>query len=56
MQPRLENFVENDSKKQKKKRQQMFYKFDNFCIYKKKIGIKKKQWKNNFWFENKPNQ
>ena len=33
VQPRLENFLENDDKKQKQKTQQMFYKFDNFCIY-----------------------
>ena len=37
MQPRLENFLENDDKKQKQKTQQMFYKFDNFCIYIKKV-------------------
>ena len=36
VQPRLENFLENDNKKQKQKTQQMFYKFDNFCIYIKK--------------------
>ena len=36
MQPRLENFLENENKKQKQKTQQMFYKFDNFCIYIKK--------------------
>ena len=36
VQPRLENFLENDDKKQKQKTQQMFYKFDNFCIYIKK--------------------
>ena len=33
VQPRLENFLENNDKKQKQKTQQMFYKFDNFCIY-----------------------
>ena len=33
VQPRLEFFLENDDKKQKQKTQQMFYKFDNFCIY-----------------------
>ena len=37
MQPRLENFLENENKKQKQKTQQMFYKFDNFCIYIKKV-------------------
>ena len=37
VQPRLENFLENDDKKQKQKTQQMFYKFDNFCIYIKKV-------------------
>ena len=36
VQPRLEDFLENDDKKQKQKTQQMFYKFDNFCIYIKK--------------------
>ena len=36
VQPRLEDFLENDDKKQKIKTQQMFYKFDNFCIYIKK--------------------
>ena len=30
-------FLENDNKKQKQKTQQMFYKFDNFCIYIKKV-------------------
>ena len=51
VQPRLENLLENDDKKQKQKTQQMFYKFDNFCIYIKKnsgIKIKTKQLKNNF--------
>ena len=33
VQPRLEDFLENDDKKQKQETQQMFYKFDNFCIY-----------------------
>ena len=33
VQPRLEDFLENDGKKQKQETQQMFYKFDNFCIY-----------------------
>ena len=37
VQPRLENFLVNDGKKQKQKTQQMFYKFDNFCIYIKKV-------------------
>ena len=37
VQPRLENFLENENKKQKQKTQQMFYKFDNFCIYIKKV-------------------
>ena len=37
VQPRLEDFLENDDKKQKQKTQQMFYKFDNFCIYIKKV-------------------
>ena len=37
VQPRLENFLEIDDKKQKQKTQQMFYKFDNFCIYIKKV-------------------
>ena len=37
VQPRLENFLENDNKKQKQKTQQMFYKFDNFRIYIKKV-------------------
>ena len=37
VQPRLEFFLENDDKKQKQKTQQMFYKFDNFCIYIKKV-------------------
>ena len=51
VQPRLENFLENDDKKQKQKTQQMFYKFDNFCIYIIFFsGIKTKtgQLKNNF--------
>ena len=37
VQPRLEFFLENDDKKQKQETQQMFYKFDNFCIYIKKV-------------------
>ena len=37
VQPRLKNFLENENKKQKQKTQQMFYKFDNFCIYIKKV-------------------
>ena len=37
VQPRLESFLENDDKKQKQETQQMFYKFDNFCIYIKKV-------------------
>ena len=37
MQPRLEDFLENDNKKQKQETQQMFYNFDNFCIYIKEI-------------------
>ena len=37
VQPRLDFFLENDDKKQKQKTQQMFYKFDNFCIYIKEI-------------------
>ena len=37
VQPRLENFLENENKKQKQKTQQIFYKFDNFCIYIKKV-------------------
>ena len=37
VQPRLENLLENDDKKQKQKTQQMFYKFDNFYIYIKKV-------------------
>ena len=36
VQLRFENFLENENKKQKQKTQQMFYKFDNFCIYIKK--------------------
>ena len=40
VQPRLEDFLKNDDIKQKQKTQQMFYKFDNFCIYIKKIGNK----------------
>ena len=58
VQPRLENFLKNENEKQKKT-QQMFYKFDNFCIYIKSfsgIRIKTKQLKNNFWFWNKLNQ
>ena len=37
VQPRLENFLKNENKKQKQETQQMFYKFDNFCIYIKKV-------------------
>ena len=37
VQPRLENLLENDDKKQKQETQQMFYKFDNFCIYIKEV-------------------
>ena len=37
VQPRLEDLLENDNKKQKQETQQMFYKFDNFCIYIKKV-------------------
>ena len=37
VQPRLKDFLENDNKKQKQKTQQMFYKFDNFCIHIKKV-------------------
>ena len=37
VQPRLEDLLENDDKKQKQETQQMFYKFDNFCIYIKKV-------------------
>ena len=37
VQPRLENLLENDDKKQKQKTQQIFYKFDNFCIYIKTV-------------------
>ena len=37
VQPRLENLLENDNKKQKQETQQMFYKFDNFCIYIKEV-------------------
>ena len=37
VQPRLIFFLENKNKKQKQKTQQMFYKFDNFCIYIKKV-------------------
>ena len=37
VQPRLENFLKNDDKKQKQKTQQMFYKFGNFCIYIKQV-------------------
>ena len=37
VQPRLEKNFENNDKKQKQKTQQMFYKFDNFCIYIKKV-------------------
>ena len=33
VQLRLEDFLENDNKKQKQKTKQMFYKFDNFYIY-----------------------
>ena len=34
-------FLENDDTKQKQKTQQMFYKFDNFCIYIKEIFVNK---------------
>ena len=37
VQPRLEKKLENDNKKQKQETQQMFYKFDNFCIYIKEV-------------------
>ena len=37
VQPRLEKKLENENKKQKQKSQQMFNKFDNFCIYIKKV-------------------
>ena len=37
VQPRLEDFLENENKKLKQKTQQMFYKFDNFCIYIKNV-------------------
>ena len=37
VQPRLENFLENENKIQKQEKQQMFYKFDNFCIYIKEV-------------------
>ena len=37
VQLRLENFLKNDGKKQQQKSQQMFYKFDNFCIYIKEV-------------------
>ena len=37
VQPRLENLLENENKKQKQKMLQMFYKFDSFCIYIKKV-------------------
>ena len=36
VQPRFEFFLENDDKKQKQKTQQMFYKFNDFCISIKK--------------------
>ena len=38
VQPRLEFFLEYENKKQKQKTQQMFYKFDNFCIYIKRFS------------------
>ena len=37
VQPQLEFILENENKKQKEETQQMFYKFDNFCIYIKEI-------------------
>ena len=37
MQTRLEDFLKNENKKQKQKTQQMFYKFNNLCIYIKKV-------------------
>ena len=37
VQPRLENFLENENKKQKQEKQQMFYEFDNFYIYIKEV-------------------
>ena len=37
VQPRLEKKSGNENKKQKQKTQQMFYKFDNFCIYIRKV-------------------
>ena len=37
VQPRLKNLLENENKDQKQETQQMFYKFDNFCIYIKKV-------------------
>ena len=37
VQPRLENCLKNENKKQEQKTQQIFYKFDNFCIYIKEI-------------------
>ena len=37
VQPRLEFFLENENKKQKQETKQMFYKFDNLCIYIKKV-------------------
>ena len=36
VQPRLEDFLDNNQEKQKQKTQQMFHSFDNFCIYIKK--------------------
>ena len=37
VQPRLGKKLENKNKEHKQKTQQMFYKFDNFCIYIKKV-------------------
>ena len=37
VQPRLEDFLENNDKEQKQKTQQMFYKFENFYIYIKEV-------------------
>ena len=51
VQPRFENFLENENKKQKQITQQMFYKFDNFCIYIKEnseIKTRTKQLKTSF--------
>ena len=37
VQPRLGKKLENENKKQKQKTQQLFYKYDNFCMYIKKV-------------------